>query len=58
MMLNQENNVSGMSIMSKSEFLRVWSRESVNQPGIMVETVALTKELIHRKPILRKDAVA
>ena len=41
---------------TKSDFKRLWTREAVNQPGIMVETVALTKEPILRKPVMRKTA--
>lgn len=47
-----------MSGMSKAEFKKLWTREAVNQPGLMVETVALTKEPIRRKPIMRKAANA
>ena len=44
--------------MTKLEFMKKWSREASNQPGIPVETVALTKEPIRRKPVMRKEAVA
>lgn len=40
--------------MNTSDFLRTWSREASNQPGIMVETVALIKEPILRRPIVKK----
>ena len=42
--------------MSKSEFLKLWSREAINQPGLMVETVSLTKTPVHFKPVMRKSA--
>lgn len=43
-------------MMSKTEFMKLWSREAANQPGLMVETIALTKEPIYIKPTIRKDA--
>jgi len=44
--------------MSKSEFIKLWSREAVNQPGMMIETIALTKQPFIERPVMRKDAVA
>lgn len=42
--------------MNKTEFLRLWGREAVNQPGVPVETVVLTKEPILMRPVMRKSA--
>jgi len=39
--------------MKKSEFFKLWTREAANVPGIPVETVALQRE-----PILRKPAIS
>ena len=41
--------------MKKSEFLKLWTREAANMPGIPVETVSLTREPILRKPIAREQ---
>ena len=45
-----------MSGLSKPDFKKLWTREAVNQPGLMVDTVSLSKEPILRKPIMRKSA--
>jgi len=42
--------------MSKSDFLKVWGREAVNQPGLPIETVTLTKDPILLRPVMRKSA--
>lgn len=43
-------------INKQKEFLKTWSREAINQPGLPIETVTLTKEPFLRKPIMRKSA--
>ena len=46
-----------MTELTKSEFLRNWTREAVNQPGLPIESVALTKDpIIVRRPVMRKSA--
>ena len=44
--------------MSKSEFLKLWSREAVNQPGIMIETITLSKQPFFDRPVMRETAQA
>ena len=40
--------------MSKAEFIKLWSREAVNQPGLPIESVALNKDPILVRPVMRK----
>ena len=41
----------------KAAFKRLWTREAINSPGLMVETVALEKDpILVRRPVMRKDA--
>lgn len=52
-----KNGDAEMSNLSQNEFKKLWSREAVNQPGLMIETVSLIKDpIILRRPIMRKSA--
>jgi len=42
-------------MMSKLEFIRVWGREAVNQPGLPIETLELRKDPILLRPVMRKS---
>ena len=42
--------------MSELDFLKLWSNEAVNQPGLPIETLSLIKDPILLRPIMRQTA--